>query len=237
MLKYSNIHSKMDVIKTGLYALMATHAVGGHNYDHCLLVEAHALQALEWEKLDAQTRLQIQLASLLHDVDDPKMFNTTNYSNARGLLKLGNFDDSFIEGIIEMIDLVSCSKNGSNTVPQRWMAIPHDCDRLEAIGVIGIRRCIEYNDHIKMPKHGIDTPRATTLEEVLNYATSERFRAYMNGRSSTSMIDHFYDKLLHIGQPHALVSQNRYILEEAERRNAIMAQYVVDYWKCNLVLF
>lgn len=220
----------MESIKLALKELINNHSVGGHDYDHFLAVEAHALKALEYESLDETTKLQIRLASLLHDADEPKMFNTNNNSNARMLLHMGHFDDTFIEGVIDMINLVSCSKNGDQPVPFRWMAIPRDCDRLEALGEVGIQRCIDYNNHIKMPKHCSDTIRATTIDDVLRCATSERFKAYMNGRPSASMIDHFYDKLLHIGRPQALVSQNAYILEEAHRRNAIMAQFVVDYW-------
>lgn len=223
----------MESIKNALKELMNHHSVGGHNYDHFLAVEDHALKALKCESLDERTKLQIRLASLLHDADEPKMFKTNNNDNARTLLYLGHFDDNFIEGVIEMINLVSCSKNGDNPVPIHWMAIPRDCDRLEAIGEVGIQRCIEYNNHIKMPKHCSETPRANTIEEVFLCATFDRFKAYMNGQPSASMIDHFYDKLLHIGKASALVSQNKYILEEANRRTDVMAEFVVDYWSKN----
>ncbi|CAK7994550.1 Hypothetical protein POVR1_LOCUS74 [uncultured virus] len=54
---------------------------------------------------------------------------------------------------------------------------------------------------------------------------------YSQGEKSQSMIDHYYDKLLHIGQPRALKSQNSYILLEAEKRNHQMIEYVLTYWK------
>ena len=135
--------------------------------------------------------------------------------------------------IIEMIDLVSCSKNGDSEPPEPWMAIPRDCDRLEAIGQIGIDRCREFTIHKKAPFHTETTPRAQTIEDVWKAATPERFDAYMKGVNSISMIDHYYDKLLHIGRPEKLRSQNPYILRQAAKRNDVMASFVVDYWVRN----
>ena len=42
------------------------------------------------------------------------------------------------------------------------------------------------------------TPRAKTEEELWAIATPERFAAYVG--ASDSMVDHFYDKLLHLNQ-------------------------------------
>lgn len=103
-------------------------------------------------------------------------------------------------------------------------------EKLESNGVWNIIRCAQ---HCKRPLHDSNTLRARTIEEVLKLATQERFNLYKNGKSSPTMIDHYYDKLLHIGPPQCLKSQNKYILQEANRRNAIMATFVVEYWKAN----
>lgn len=223
-------------IELELQELMKNSNVGGHGIDHFIDVADHATLAVQYENLDEQTKLQIILAALLHDADEKKLFTTKNNSNARTILdKVIDFPnkDTFIEDIIDMINLVSCSEHGDDEVPHPWMAIPRDCDRLTAIGEIGIKRCKEFTDHIKNPYHTDDTPRATSVEEVLANATYERFVGYKSGVPSTSMIDHYYDKLLHIGRPECLRSQNKYILEEANRRNGLMATFVVDYWCTN----
>jgi uncharacterized protein len=218
--------------------------VAAHGYDHFIDVWNHSTKALKHEQLSDRIKLQIELAALLHDADDRKIFRKRNgnsdslesYPNAREILKKTITDDDkeqFIQEIIDMISLVSCSENGDSEPPYPWMAIPRDCDRLEAIGEIGIKRCTEFITERKAAFHLETTIRALTKDQVEAAATSERFAAYMKGARSVSMIDHYYDKLLHIGKPHCLRSQNPYILEEAARRNNVMTQFVIDYWTSN----
>lgn len=253
-----NINKIIDAAEEELRDLMKDHDVGGHGMDHMLFVAEHAEEALNHENLPEDTKLQIYLAALLHDADDHKIFkNSHNYSNARNILnrvitiddiallyreKLEKEDDyhnnknaclegyreDFINFTIEMIELVSCSKNRDSDPPHPWMAIPRDCDRLEAIGEIGIKRCKEVTEHFKSPYHTDNTARVYTEEELWKVATPERFANY---KSSPSMIDHYYDKLLHIGDPERLKSQNYYILKEAKRRNRVMVDFVLNYWK------
>lgn len=236
--------------------LMTGHDVAGHGVDHMIAVADHAVKALEHEDLHNYIKVRVELAALYHDIDDPKIFkDSKNYENARRLLgeiltpdviddfyieecnSIRNHTLSkirycsyFIDMIIDMIDLVSCSKNGDKEPPFPYMAIPRDCDRLEAIGQIGIDRCLEFTKSKGTPFHIDTTPRTFTDEEVKLAATRERFMAYMNGSQSLSMIDHYYDKLLHIGAPECLRSKNSYILKEAAARNQIMTQYVINYW-------
>ena len=235
--------------------LMVGHDVAGHGVDHMLDVANHATKALEYENIPFCDKIRVELAALYHDIDDPKIFKENkDYENARRLLKdilsfgviepfyyeegsIMTQDDYcayFIDKIIKIIDLVSCSKNGDKEPPFPYMAIPRDCDRLEAIGEIGIIRCKAFIEDKKAPYHLDSTVRAYTEEQVKEAATSERFTAYMNGSRSPSMIDHYYDKLLHIGNPESLRSQNPYILREAAKRNHIMMQFVIDYWKRQL---
>jgi len=220
-------------VERELYSLIKDHEIGGHGMDHFIAVTNHAVEALDHETLSPRIKLQVELAALLHDADDKKIFpSSINYQNARNILSHIDIEDksNFIEGIITMIDLVSCSKNGDSEPSEPYMAIPRDCDRLEAIGQIGIDRCKEFIVHKEQPFHIDTTARVYTEEELWQIATPERFNAYKTGVSSVSMIDHYYDKLLHIGKPGCLRSQNRYILDEAARRNHIMVQYVLDYW-------
>lgn len=217
------------------------HNIGFHHgLIHFTNVRNHAIKALKYENLSDRKKLQVEFAALLHDVDDKKLFpNSVNNENARKILAESvDIDDKqkFIDDIISMIDLVSCSKNGDSEPPEPWMAIPRDCDRLEAIGQIGIDRCKEFTDYKKAPYHVENTTRASNEEEVWKAATPERFVLYMKGAQSASMLDHYYDKLLHIGKPECLRSQNKYILEEAARRNNIMVEFVIKYWKDNSLI-
>lgn len=242
-------------VENKLRELMIGHDVGGHGVDHMITVMEHAKAAVACEDVPNYIKEKIVLAALLHDADDPKIFkNSKNYENAIFILNntldsqyltplmkeevddgrheeteelINTYRKIFICDVIELIDLVSCSKNGNSEPDHGWMVIPRDCDRLEAIGEIGIQRCNEYSTATNAPDFTSDTARVHTEEELWQVATPERFAKY---KKSVSKIDHYYDKLLHIGKPESLKSQNPYILKEAARRNNLMVKYVLDFW-------
>ena len=224
-----NFNAIIIKIQEELSTIMSNYNVPGHDLDHFITVKNHVINALQYEDLPELTKQKVILAGLLHDIDDHKIFNTTNYENARNILNK-YMNNSDIEDIIEMISLVSCSKNGSSDNKDKWKLIPRDCDRLEAIGEIGIERAYTYTIHVSRPLHCEDTIRAYNINDINKAATIERYNNYMKGAKSVSMIDHFYDKLLHIGKPDNLKSDNIYILQEAEKRNKIMQDYVINYW-------
>ncbi|BCS83567.1 metal dependent phosphohydrolase [Cotonvirus japonicus] len=242
MTNKNTIENLRELIEQEIRNLMVNHNVAGHNIDHFFAVRDHALRALKFENLSPTKNLQVELAAVLHDIDDTKIFpDSGDYRNAKMILdkvfdKIQykdvisdiNYDD-FKSTIIQLISLVSCSKNGDDEPPESWMAIPRDADRLEAIGEIGIQRCLEYTMHIKLPFYTSETPRPKSRDEVISFATKERFDKYKSGHKSVSMIDHYYDKLLHIGKPECLCSKNKYILEEASKRTGIMIDFVFNY--------
>lgn len=223
----------ITLVESKLQKLMENHGNHGHDYDHFAAVRDHAIKAVKHEPdLNERQKLQIILAAFLHDADDYKIFpDNKNYDNAISILNDITNDKEFIEGIIEMISLVSCSKNGDSDVPDKWKLIPRDCDRLEALGEIGIKRCRDYNMSINRPLHINSTKRVYSMTELLKVATPDRFEIYQKLGKSDSMIDHYYDKILHIGNPERLKSQNKYILDIAAKRNHIMAEFVLNYWK------
>jgi len=150
---------------------------------------------------------------LIRSETESKIFKDSHDNcNARAIM--AQVEPSLTEEVINMINLVSCSHNGGSWVEHDYMAIPRDCDRLEAIGHIGIIRCREYAEYIGNPRHLPSTPQARTIDEVEALASPQRFEAYAAGAKSLSEIDHYYDKLLHIGRPEHLKSNNPYILDE-----------------------
>lgn len=219
------------LVLTKLTTFMEDHSVPGHDMEHFLAVVNHVDEALKSELLDESTSQLVRLAALLHDVDDSKLFpDHHDNENARHLLQ-DILNDEDTDKVLHMIDLVSCSHGGNSDVENPYMALPRDADRLEAIGKIGIERCRSYTEHKKAPRHTDETPRVYSSDELWKVATDDRFKHYTTGVKSESEIDHYYDKLLHIGKSRNLKSKNVYILAEAERRNQIMIDYVLDYWK------
>lgn len=88
-----------------------------HGYPHAIEVLNHSQKGIESYpyKLSSYKKIAILLAALLHDVDDDKMFpSNLNYENARSILAAIHFP--FVDLVIEMIGLVSFSKNGISDV-------------------------------------------------------------------------------------------------------------------------
>uniref|UniRef100_A0A6C0C822 Nucleoside phosphorylase domain-containing protein n=1 Tax=viral metagenome TaxID=1070528 RepID=A0A6C0C822_9ZZZZ len=171
-----------------------------HSIDHIKRVLDHTINALVHEQLSLKTKFLIRLASILHDVDDLKFVDTVSYANAKQILT-GHVCNEDMDLVIEMISYVSASVNG-NTIPNRaklfpWLLIPRYADRLEAVGIIGVIRCYQYTKTKSSPLFTDKTLKPKVIDDVWNIATEERYAKY-NGQSS-SMIDHYYDKLLRLG--------------------------------------
>ncbi len=219
-----------------------------HGLAHMLTVLCHADKALEVyiqdnpdKPIDEKDLLKVKLAALLHDIDDSKYFGETEgYPNARAILSetaISDLEPSDIDDIIEMIDWVSSSKNGDR-IPEKVLATgkeyllyPRYADRLEAIGIIGLDRTLNYT--IKLKKKGDprgilfdeSTERANNKSELFDrIATEERYRSYNTG--SRSMMDHFYDKLLRIG---TFPIANRYFEKECATRQQPLIDIALEF--------
>jgi len=140
---------------------------------------------------------------------------------------------NFIYLIDAVVDcnLVSTKKNGNKkiAVGQEWKLIPRGSDRVEAIGWIGVERCAKFCLENKIPlyvKEGDKkTLLPTTLYELGLVATAKRFQVYQETGHSNSMIDHFYDKLLHIDK---IDCGSKYLQAIADERLDIMRHYIVN---------
>ena len=199
-----------------------------HGISHAKIVMYHAFNALEDYELSEEDKLAVLLSALLHDADDGKFFpENHNYENLRIILRDNGKTDTFIEKVVYMVSLVSASKNGDNIPPEvvgkEWMLIPRYADRLEAIGVIGIERCLTYSLS-RMPLFISTTPRPKTEEDIWLSATEERYSQYATGRKSESMIDHYYDKLLRLS---IFPIKNKYFDTECEIRRKPLIDFLL----------
>ena len=142
----------------------------GHDFDHTLRVFNMATTIAAEEKADLKA---VQLAALLHDVDDRKLSPLTyeNKDNAVRFLQENGMDQGKIQYIVEIISQISFSAgNGAPTTLEGKCV--QDADRLDAIGAIGIARTFAFGG-----SHGrsIHDPE---------------------GKDPGSSIAHFHDKLL-----------------------------------------
>ena len=129
-------------------ALFAGNA-GGHDAEHTLRVRRSAMRIAESEPdCDALT---VELAALLHDADDPKLFRTEGNANARAFLEREDVDPERIERVCAAINAVSFSKNRGRRPETIEGKIVQDADRLDAIGAVGVARCFAFGGEHARP--------------------------------------------------------------------------------------
>lgn len=204
-----------------------------HGYSHAMSVVDNAEMAMN-SSIDLYNDpcykyyYHILIAAMLHDIDDRKLFpNNHNNENALMLLDKVNRSESIKEVVLKMINLVSASTNGnSNNEKDKWLYIPRDADRIEAIGIIGIQRVIQFSES---HDHNIlleSTKLATNQIELKLINVDERYKNYIkNNGGSVSMLDHIYDKLLSIS---TMSSGNEYLMITAQERQKIMEKFVFE---------
>jgi len=191
-----------EQIAPSLQKLFEDYKVGkDHDISHAVLVMNNCKNAIleSKEKYSEENIRNMLLAAILHDADDHKLFATKNNDNLRKIMKNAGCSKDSITKVVEMVELVSSSKNGDKLPKNKkdyYKVIPRYADRLEAIGMIGIARTFSYTIHKNQPLFRYDTARPTTIEEIGMVATIERYDEYKG--NSKSMIDHFYDKLIRV---------------------------------------
>ena len=115
---------------------------GGHDTAHSLRVYKNALKIASNEPGCDLT--VVSLASILHDVDDHKIFENENNENARAFLADKGVSSEQIEEICTVINSVSFSRNRGRKPQSIEGMIVQDADRLDAMGAIGIARTFAY---------------------------------------------------------------------------------------------
>lgn len=151
----------------------------GHDTNHSIRVYKNACKIAEgYPKSD---HMVVSLASLLHDVDDHKLFNTENNMNARIFLRSQNVESDMVEFICKVINGVSFSKNKGKQPDSIEGKIVQDADRLDAIGAIGIARTFafggkngrslessmqHFSDKLLLLKDEMNTEEAKKIAEI-----------------------------------------------------------------------
>ena len=185
----------------------------GHDYHHTMRVYRLAMQIAEQENADM---LIVQLAALLHDVDDVKLSPETHEAkkNAVGFMKNNGVDEKVIASVCKIIDEVSFAGTDSVVPSTLEGKRVQDADRLDAIGAIGIARTFAYGGSKGRRIHDPDIKPMTNMNKA----------DYHQNHNSTS-INHFYEKLLLLKDMINTESAKKM----AEHRQAVMEEYLVEF--------
>ncbi len=180
----SKIRQKSILSATENYIRQTFETEGsGHDWWHIYRVWKLAVQI---QKNEGGDLFIIEMAALLHDLDDWKLKSGNRQEN-KTQQWLEKLQVTKVEQtkIIEVIQQVSFKGAGVETPALSAEAkIVQDADRLDAIGAIGIARTFAY---------GGNKNRLIYNPEI-KPEMHENFEAYKNSTAPT--INHFYEKLL-----------------------------------------
>jgi len=203
-----------------------------HNWEHiervhrisCWLAKQEDINDINYQRI-------IELASILHDVVDHKYVSDENAmkieENIRNLLQSVHINDEGIEGVFYIIKNLSYSHelNGScyqqcgmkDERLQKCFDIVQDADRLDALGAIGIARCLTF---------GLSHNRILydpNIKPLKNFSKEE----YQDKNRHQTTLNHFEEKLLRL----KTLMKTKAGRKLAEKRTIIMQHFVDQFVK------
>ena len=189
----------------------------GHDWFHTLRVFRTATRIAEAEGADLET---VQLAALLHDVDDRKLSPETyaEQKNARSFLAENGVEECVICEICRIISEVSFVGSDSVVPSTLEGKCVQDADRLDAIGAIGIARAFAYGgNHNRLMYHPDIAPNPNMSKEE-----------YIKSNSTT--VNHFYEKLFKLTDMMNTDTAKLIAKERDEYMKAFIAEFM-DEWE------
>ena len=172
----------------------------GHDFDHTMRVYRMATRLAKEEGADLEV---VQLAALLHDVDDHKLSPETceNHLRAVTFLRGNGADEVKIRIITDIISRISFSANKGIPTTLEGKCV-QDADRLDAMGAIGIARTFAYGGS-----------RGRRMHDP-------------QGMDKNATVQHFYDKLLLLKESMNTPTARRL----AEDRDRFMRSYLEQFY-------
>jgi uncharacterized protein len=185
----------------------------GHDWWHIHRVWRNALAICRHERAN---RFVVELAALLHDLDDWKLSPSADGTPTRALawMQEQGVESEIREHVREIITHLSFKGAGVvNSIRTLEGQIVQDADRLDAIGAVGIGRAFAYGGHRGRLMHDPGQPPQL-------HATFEQYRS-----NEGTTINHFHEKLLLLKDRMNTITGRRI----AEERHAFMEAFLAQF--------
>lgn len=189
----------------------------GHDYWHMIRVYQMATELSQKEGADL---FIVQMAALLHDVDDRKLSPETHerLDNAVRFMETNHISEDDQNRVCDIIRQVSYRGKDSVAPASIEGKCVQDADRLDALGAIGIARIFAFGGSNHRP---IYDPRVPPIHSISaeEYATSP-----------TTSVNHFYEKIFHLKE----MMNTKTARSLAEQREAFMKNFLTQFfseWK------
>lgn len=196
----------------------------GHDWWHVYRVWKNAIHIGKHENVDL---FIVELAALLHDIDDWKA-NKGNEKigpqRARECLEKLNVDKCVISQVCKIIkqtyqDVDFVGKKLKDTLKSKEAKVVWDADKLDAIGAIGIARGFTFAGSKGLTIHD---PSIKPLSKI------ENFELYKNLKRPTyTQINHFYEKLLLLKD----LMNTKTARKIAQKRHKFMEMFLARFFK------
>jgi uncharacterized protein len=189
-----------EELKTFVSATMASFGCCAHDEAHCYRV-ANSAKLIAENEDGADPRLAY-VAGLLHDVLDSKLQDAATSLSAGDTLRniLTKSSDFVSAEEVDKIFLIIKSVGYKNIIKEGYDAFKlpveyrcvQDADLLDAIGAIGVARCMAFSGKRNRKLFGM-----SRLPEGTQGISHEEYMKAQNS-ATDSAVDHFFDKLLTI---------------------------------------
>ncbi|KAG6611461.1 hd repeat domain-containing protein [Phytophthora cinnamomi] len=193
-----------------------------HDWRHIERVWTVARSLAKEERVPEESLEIVDLAALLHDIDDWKYQSDKEKPTKRAVafLQSESVSSDKIERVMSIIDSMGFKEelaaSGAQSYTVEYGCV-QDADRLDAIGAIGIARCFTYGGHKLRPLYDPDVPPIESM-------TKEQ---YMDPNRPNTTINHFYEKLLKLRGMMKTNAGKRL----AEERHAFMETFLEQFHK------
>ena len=189
----------------------------GHDWWHTLRVRRMALRLGADEGANP---FVVELAALLHDVDDWKASGDPEAAprHAREWLRSLDVEPEVVQHVAEIVATLSFRGAGVPT-PMRTVEgkVVQDADRLDALGAIGIARAFAYGGNRGRPLH--DPEAAPVLHES--------FEQYRGAGGAT--LNHFYEKLFLLRDRMNTAAGRRLAQERHRFMEGFVARFLAEW--------